>query len=157
MLRWRATATWSTRGHQPSMTRRWLHSDSGHPTRPSRHAQFYSDLVPAMIPVALLGSAVYMVRKQGENAFRIRASLTSFATLGSSRVCSCCKHAYHMKNTSTRRVRASRDLNGRSMLCCSREGTHPHLHRQPAPRTPQIQEAGLDGLEVDERELGLGP
>ncbi|KAI0303151.1 hypothetical protein BC826DRAFT_869499, partial [Russula brevipes] len=26
----------------------------------SRHAQFYSDLVPAMIPVALLGSAVYM-------------------------------------------------------------------------------------------------
>lgn len=34
-----------------------------------------------MIPVALLGSAVYMVRKacvQVENAFRIRASLTSF-------------------------------------------------------------------------------
>jgi hypothetical protein len=28
---------------------------------PSRHAQFYSDLVPAMVPVALLGSAVYMV------------------------------------------------------------------------------------------------
>jgi hypothetical protein len=27
---------------------------------PSRHAQFYSDLVPAMVPVALLGSAVYM-------------------------------------------------------------------------------------------------
>ncbi|KAH9999408.1 hypothetical protein BJV77DRAFT_905103, partial [Russula vinacea] len=30
------------------------------PARPSRHAQFYSELVPAMIPVALLGSAVYM-------------------------------------------------------------------------------------------------
>ncbi|ETW84325.1 hypothetical protein HETIRDRAFT_28617, partial [Heterobasidion irregulare TC 32-1] len=24
------------------------------------HAQFYSDLVPGMIPIALLGSAVYM-------------------------------------------------------------------------------------------------
>ncbi|KAF9821441.1 hypothetical protein IEO21_00687 [Rhodonia placenta] len=30
-------------------------------TDPSRHAQFYSDLVPGMIPVALLGSAVYLV------------------------------------------------------------------------------------------------
>lgn len=28
----------------------------------SPHAQFYSDLVPGMIPIALLGSAVYMVR-----------------------------------------------------------------------------------------------
>ncbi|PCH41413.1 hypothetical protein WOLCODRAFT_59599, partial [Wolfiporia cocos MD-104 SS10] len=26
----------------------------------SRHAQFYSDLVPGMIPIALLGSAVYL-------------------------------------------------------------------------------------------------
>jgi hypothetical protein len=37
-----------------------------------------------MIPVALLGSAVYMVREacaQVENAFRIRADLTYFATL----------------------------------------------------------------------------
>ncbi|KAH9978042.1 hypothetical protein BGW80DRAFT_1285522 [Lactifluus volemus] len=38
--------------------RRCLHTNSSH--RPSRHAQFYSNLVPAMIPVALLGSAVYM-------------------------------------------------------------------------------------------------
>jgi len=43
------------------------------------------------------------------------------------------------------------------MLCYSREGTHPYLHRQPALGTPQLQEAGLDGLEVDEKELGLGP
>ena len=28
---------------------------------PSRHAQFYSDLVPTMVPVALPGSAIYMV------------------------------------------------------------------------------------------------
>lgn len=41
------------------------------------------------------------------------------------------------------------------MLCCSREGTNPHLHQQPALRTPQLQEAGLDGSEVDEKELGL--
>ncbi|KAI0786351.1 hypothetical protein C8Q75DRAFT_808345 [Abortiporus biennis] len=30
------------------------------PKQPSPHAQFYSDLVPAMIPIALLGSAVYL-------------------------------------------------------------------------------------------------
>jgi len=62
MLRWQAIVTRSTRGHhQLSTARRWLHSsDSGYPTRPSRHAQFYSDLVPAMVPIALLGSAVYM-------------------------------------------------------------------------------------------------
>jgi hypothetical protein len=145
MLRWRAIATWSTRAHQTSTTRRWLHGDSGHPTRPSRHAQFYSDLVPAMIPVALLGSAVYMVREacaQVENAFRIRADLTYFANfaIGSSRVYSCCRHTYHMKNTLTRPVHASRNLNRVSMLCYSREGTppHPHLHQQLAPGTPQL-------------------
>ena len=59
MPHWRAIPT--RRGYQPSAGR-WLHTDSGHPGRPSRHAQFYSDLVPAMIPVALLGSAVYLVR-----------------------------------------------------------------------------------------------
>lgn len=32
------------------------------PKTPSRHALFYSDLVPGMIPVALLGSAIYLVR-----------------------------------------------------------------------------------------------
>ena len=64
MLRWQAIVTRSTprRHHKPSTSRRWLHGDSENPTRPNRHAQFYSDLVPAMIPVALLGSAVYMVR-----------------------------------------------------------------------------------------------
>jgi hypothetical protein len=56
--RWRALAPSST--YHPS-ARRCLHANSGH--RPSRHAQFYSDLIPAMIPVALLGSAVYMVRQ----------------------------------------------------------------------------------------------
>ncbi|KAI0003000.1 hypothetical protein BJV74DRAFT_764888 [Russula compacta] len=57
MSHWRAL---TTRSKQLS-TRRWQHADSGyHRRRPSRHAQFYSDLVPAMIPVALLGSAVYM-------------------------------------------------------------------------------------------------
>lgn len=59
MLRWQALATRS-RYHRPA--RRCLHADSGR-QRPSRHAQFYSDLVPAMIPVALLGSTVYMVRQ----------------------------------------------------------------------------------------------
>ena len=62
MLHWRtvSSATRFRSGYQQS-TRHWLHTDSGHPRRPSRHAQFYSELVPAMIPVALLGSAVYMV------------------------------------------------------------------------------------------------
>jgi len=60
MLHRRAVLTRSWRRYKLPTTRRWLHADSGHPTRPSRHAQFYSDLVPAMIPVALLGSAVYM-------------------------------------------------------------------------------------------------
>jgi hypothetical protein len=58
MPRWRALAPSGT--YHPS-DRRCLHANSEH--RPSRHAQFYSALVPAMIPVALLGSAVYMVRQ----------------------------------------------------------------------------------------------
>ncbi|KAI0269235.1 hypothetical protein BC834DRAFT_865393 [Gloeopeniophorella convolvens] len=48
----------ATRHRHFSSTRRIFQADAGHPS--SRHAQFYSDLVPAMIPVALLGSAVYM-------------------------------------------------------------------------------------------------
>ncbi|KAH9963170.1 hypothetical protein BC827DRAFT_1129260 [Russula dissimulans] len=68
MSHWRTIATRSRRQchyhhHHQLSSRRWLHhaeSDSERTTRPSRHAQFYSDLVPAMIPVALLGSAVYM-------------------------------------------------------------------------------------------------
>ncbi|KAI9466765.1 hypothetical protein BJY52DRAFT_1111116 [Lactarius psammicola] len=56
---WRSLAT-RRRSSQPS-TRRFVHrgGDSGS-HEPSRHAQFYSDLLPAMVPVALLGSAVYM-------------------------------------------------------------------------------------------------
>lgn len=38
-----------------------MHRGDSGSHRPSRHAHFYSDLVPAMVPVALLGSAVYMV------------------------------------------------------------------------------------------------
>jgi hypothetical protein len=38
-----------------------MHRDGSGSHGPSRHAQFYSNLVPAMVPVALLGSAVYMV------------------------------------------------------------------------------------------------
>ena len=34
---------------------------SQQPPHKSAHAQWYSDVVPAMIPVALLGSAVYLV------------------------------------------------------------------------------------------------
>ncbi|KAL6299112.1 hypothetical protein BKA93DRAFT_830157 [Sparassis latifolia] len=35
---------------------------TGAPSKPalSRHAHFYSDLVPGMIPIALLGSAIYL-------------------------------------------------------------------------------------------------
>ena len=65
MLHCRAVS-WATRSksryHLSSTRAHWLHTDSGRPRRPSRHAQFYSELVPAMMPVALLGSAVYMVR-----------------------------------------------------------------------------------------------
>jgi hypothetical protein len=39
----------------------------------SAHAQWYSDLLPGMIPVALLGSAVYLVSKIS------RTPLTCFA------------------------------------------------------------------------------
>ncbi|KAH9179959.1 hypothetical protein EDB89DRAFT_1924148 [Lactarius sanguifluus] len=54
---WRGLVT-RRRSSQLS-TRRFAHrGGDGH--GPSRHAQFYSDLVPAMVPVALLGSAVYM-------------------------------------------------------------------------------------------------
>ncbi|KAI0921539.1 hypothetical protein AcW2_006479 [Taiwanofungus camphoratus] len=35
-------------------------SKHGASPTPSRHAQFYSDLVPGMIPIALLGSAIYL-------------------------------------------------------------------------------------------------
>ena len=37
-------------------------SSQAAPPTPSRHAQFYTDYVAGMIPVALLGSAVYIVR-----------------------------------------------------------------------------------------------
>src|SRR5712671_454543 len=65
-MHWRAITTRSSglchHHHHQLSPRRWLHqAESERPARPSRHAQFYSDLVPAMIPVALLGSAVYMV------------------------------------------------------------------------------------------------
>lgn len=33
------------------------------PKPPSPHGQFYSELVPGMLPIALLGSAVYMALK----------------------------------------------------------------------------------------------
>ena len=55
---WRGLVT--RKSAQPS-TRRFVHQGDSGSHGPSRHAQFYSDLVPAMIPVALLGSAVYMV------------------------------------------------------------------------------------------------
>ncbi|TCD71322.1 hypothetical protein EIP91_011093 [Steccherinum ochraceum] len=39
-------------------------TQSSEPSKPPRagtsHAQFYSDLIPGMVPVALLGSAVYL-------------------------------------------------------------------------------------------------
>ena len=43
------TARYSSQGPNPAKSTR------------SPHAQFYSDLVPGMIPIALLGSAVYLV------------------------------------------------------------------------------------------------
>ncbi|KAF8268312.1 hypothetical protein EI94DRAFT_1728271 [Lactarius quietus] len=49
-----------TRRPSQLSTRRFAHRGDSGSHGPSRHAQFYSDLVPAMIPVALLGSAVYM-------------------------------------------------------------------------------------------------
>ncbi|KAH9062091.1 hypothetical protein EDB87DRAFT_1609279 [Lactarius vividus] len=56
---WRGLVTRRRSSHLS--TRRFVHSGSdGGSHGPSRHAQFYSDLVPAMVPVALLGSAVYM-------------------------------------------------------------------------------------------------
>jgi hypothetical protein len=153
MLRlWRATTTRSTRGHQSSTTHRCLHGDSGHPTRPSRHAQFYSDLLPAMIPVALLGSAVYMVRELYPlcDFFFQTRSKPDLCNLGSSRVYSCCRLVCHMKNTLTRRGLASRSWSGRSMLSYLREEAHPHP--QSSLRTPRMQQTGLGGLRVDNNE-----
>lgn len=44
-------------------TRRYS-AGSGEASRknPSPHAQFYSSLLPDMVPIAILGSAVYLVR-----------------------------------------------------------------------------------------------
>jgi hypothetical protein len=48
---------------QPAPQRRWRTYTTGSADRPkSPHAQWYADIVPAMIPIALLGSAVYLVR-----------------------------------------------------------------------------------------------
>ncbi|KAI0080762.1 hypothetical protein K474DRAFT_1657603 [Panus rudis PR-1116 ss-1] len=41
-------------------TIRFASHDTARKSPPSPHAHFYSDLVPGMIPIALLGSAVYM-------------------------------------------------------------------------------------------------
>jgi hypothetical protein len=38
------------------------HSESPQPKRRSAYGQWYAEVVPGMIPVALLGSAVYLVR-----------------------------------------------------------------------------------------------
>lgn len=49
---------------RPASPRRVRYLTQGpEPAKSSRspHAQFYSDLVPGMVPVALLGSAVYLV------------------------------------------------------------------------------------------------
>ncbi|KAI0301791.1 hypothetical protein B0F90DRAFT_1816694 [Multifurca ochricompacta] len=56
----RYLSQWATLSTYRSSTRRLLHDNGNNGHRQNRHAQFYSDLVPAMIPVALLGSAVYM-------------------------------------------------------------------------------------------------
>ncbi|EPT02884.1 hypothetical protein FOMPIDRAFT_1047619 [Fomitopsis schrenkii] len=55
---WRRPLPTSTHARlaQPSRP----YSASTHNKTPSRHALFYSDLVPGMIPVALLGSAIYL-------------------------------------------------------------------------------------------------
>lgn len=49
---------------RPTSSQRVRYSTQGpEPAKSSRspHAQFYSDLVPGMVPVALLGSAIYLV------------------------------------------------------------------------------------------------
>ncbi|KZT12970.1 uncharacterized protein LAESUDRAFT_710091 [Laetiporus sulphureus 93-53] len=58
---WRRASAPRSRSHFTAQSRPYSTSGgaSDHPG-PSRHAQFYSDLVPGMIPVALLGSAVYL-------------------------------------------------------------------------------------------------
>lgn len=147
MPHWRAFPTRLTRsncGRQPS-TRHWLHTDGGHPGRPSRHAQFYSDLVPAMIPVALLGSAVYLVR--------ICLSGPRKHMLIPFRAYNCCRHISHMKNILTTRARVSGNLNRRLMRWYLKGQNHP-LPMRLAGRNPQIQ-AGLAGLVDSTLFIGL--
>ncbi|KII95357.1 hypothetical protein PLICRDRAFT_97297 [Plicaturopsis crispa FD-325 SS-3] len=57
--------------YRRSVRNRRLYSTGGeHPTSTkSAHAQFYSDLVPAMIPVAILGSAVYLGLQLAQSMF----------------------------------------------------------------------------------------
>lgn len=151
MSLWRAIPTRSRHGYQQPSTRHWLHADRGHPARPSRHAQFYSELVPAMIPVALLGSAVYMVRARAN----CLSGSEKIGFLRSLRAYNCCRHLSHMKNISTRRARASGNLNRRLMLWCLRGEIHLPLPRSPK-RTPQTQEDGSAGLSLGDGELGTG-
>ena|ERR1700733_11730450 len=50
------TSSSSTGSSRPS------DADGSPKHQPNRHAQFYRDFVPAMIPIFLIGSAVYVVR-----------------------------------------------------------------------------------------------
>ncbi len=46
---------------------------------PSRHAQFYTEFAAGMIPVAILGSAVYMVRLTPSAAVHLQLNVVGLA------------------------------------------------------------------------------
>jgi len=58
VLRWRISNVSRSQRRHLSSSRQLFQEQ--HKKRASPHAQFYSDLVPGMIPIALLGSALYL-------------------------------------------------------------------------------------------------
>ncbi|TFK76075.1 hypothetical protein BDN72DRAFT_831519 [Pluteus cervinus] len=79
---------------------RSVHNAPPTPAKKSPHGQWYSDVVPSMIPIFLLGSAVYLVRKP---PFLVYTPLI----FGNHRVYNSHNSNYLMKSTCRRHRNAS--------------------------------------------------
>lgn len=83
---------------------RFYSSENVQERQRSAHAQWYSDMLPAMVPVALLGSAVYMVR----SPLLPRTGHMPRSRLYLPRDCDCSKPTCPTNDTSTRLMRECR-------------------------------------------------
>lgn len=106
------------------------------PKQHTSHAQFYSDLLPGMIPVALLGSAVYMVRspipfnavfsrsmiEENPRKVKYKKLYVRSCVCFRRRACNFSSRAYPTKSTSMKRWCASKSSRRNSLPCAQQVG-----------------------------------